>query len=246
MSIGRSNRFLDDHEEIIAVPSLEDASYNRDPEEFLVRLAELETPKERLKTLVTTLFYFVEEPTHEALLIRRLGLVGFMGGFVLGGIIGGQGFTNEFIRNHNAAVFEGKHRAHRMYWDNMSTGLLRKGLHYGCKTGLLCSAAGFASFGSIAYRNKLYLPDWLVGFALIGGVSRLWLGSKAFVAGGIIGSCAGLIGFGLAKSFELVSGTSVSQMRYLYHTEWLKAREETRRSYLQTQDEVMKIQIHEE
>lgn len=236
----RSNKDLDNAAEIILVPKKEDVQYHQDPEEFILRLDKIESPSQRLFTMVKSCFYIKDEPTHEAIMIRRMFLAGAFGGMFFGALLSSGQVTSSYIRKYNAAVFDGQYRARRMYYDNLITGLVTRGLGYTFKTSLLVGGAGLVSYGSITCRNKLYFPDWLLGFATLGGLTRLWLGPRAVVVGGLLGSFTGIFGFGLAKGIEAFSGYSVSQLKYLEHTEWLKSRHNRRMRLLAASEKNIK------
>lgn len=222
--VARSNKDLEKAGEVIIVPIKEDVLPYQTPEEFIARLNKIESPNQRLLTMAKSLFYTRDEPTHEAILIRKMFLAGAIGGLAFGAIMNSGEISSAFIRNYNAAAFEGRYLAKRMYYDRFISGIFSRGLGYAFKTSLLTGTAGCVCFGSITYRNELYLPDWLIGFATLGGLTRLWLGSRAVAAGGLLGSFVGVFGFCVAKGLEAFSGYSVSQLKYIEHTDWLKAR----------------------
>lgn len=239
---GHSNRMFEYAPSIIGTPSYEEALDLETPEERIRRLDTIQTPMERLKELfVNTMNPRAHDLMHEALWIRAMALNGFVGGLFYGGILTSKGAHADYQRQHNAEVFEGRYRGNRHFWDTLITRCFSRGLKYGVRTCLLTSATGFICLGSIAYRNKLYLPDWIIGFTTIGGLSRLWLGSRAVAFGGLLGAAAGLVGYGLAYSFECASGRDVTYFRSIHHSEWLQRREATLRRYqLAHQEEHMK------
>lgn len=236
----RSNKDLEAADEIIIVPPREDVQYYKDPIEYINRLDEIESPNHRLITLAKSVFNYREEPTHEASMIRYMFISGAAGGMFYGAFMARHDVTSTFIRNYNASVFEGKYRAKRMYYDRLINGLYSHGLNYGFKTSLLAGSASIISFGSITYRNKLYFPDWLVGFTTLGGLTRLWLGSRAVAVGGLLGAIVGTVGFGVAKGLEYFSSYSVAQMRYLDHHEWSTRRQNQRIKFLAGQEKQFK------
>lgn len=203
--------------------------YRGDKADYIVRMNNIASPNERLLTLVKSIFNPSGEPTHEAFFIRKVTFTGVVVGFIHGGLMKSQHIHADYIRKHNASVFSNKVLAERHFWDNLVWRIATQGTPYALKSGLLCAAASFTALGSIVYRNDLYLPDWLIGFTTLGSISRCWLGMRGVVGGGMFGVAAGLIGFGLARGFELVTKQSVSQMRYVEHTLWL-ARQEAKRA----------------
>lgn len=236
----KSNKDLEAADEVIIMPPKEDVQYYKDPIEYINRLDKIESPNQRLITLTKSIFNFKEESTHEAYLIRYMFLSGALGGMLFGAFMSKNDVTSSFIRSYNASVFEGKYRAKRMYYDRLISGLFSHGLNHCFKTSLLTGSAGIISFGSITYRNKLYFPDWLIGFTTLGGLSRLWLGSRAVAVGGLLGAIVGTFGFGIAKGLEAFSGYSVSQMRYLEHHEWLTKNHIKHMKYLALQEKELK------
>lgn len=193
-----------------------------DPTKLYNRIGELQTPNERLCLLLKSLFNPIEEPTHEAYAIRSMVICGAFVGLVFGGILRSPQAHDDYIRLHNASVFDNKHAARRHYYDSFINTVVRRGIDFGFKLSLLAGSAGIITYGSIAYRDKLYLPDWLIGFGTLGGVSRLWLGSRAVAAGAVIGATGGLIGFGIAKGMESFSGSTATQLRQLNHDRWAR------------------------
>lgn len=224
VDIQTSSEMLDLADEVIVVPSRDEIRV-RDPEVYMKRLAELQTPRERLIEFGKSLFYHRADSTHESNWVRGLTLYGAAIGWLLGGTLYSRDITQDYVRQHNAAVFEGTHKRSRHYLDNMIWGVTTRGAKYGIGTGLLLGSTGIISLGSINYRNKLYLPDWIVGFGTLGAITRCWLGPRAMAAGAGFGSAVGLFGYGVAKSLELVTGYSVTQIRYLWHIEYIQKQE---------------------
>lgn len=227
---------------VLSTPSYLEAQELETPEERIRRLDTMQSPSDRLKELfINTLNPRAQDLLHEALWIRSMAFNGFMCGLFYGGILTSQGAHADYQRQHNADVFEGRYRGNRHFWDTLITRCAGKGLKYGFRTSLLTGLTGFISLGSITYRNKLYLPDWILGFTTVGCLSRLWLGSKAVAVGGLCGFAAGLIGYGVAASFELAAGRDVTYFRATHHAEWLQKRDATlRRNQLAHQEEHMK------
>lgn len=219
-----SNRYLDDYEDIIHVPKREEViRYNE--EEHMRMLNDLESPEERLKTLYKSIFDIRTNPTHEAFWIRRMFFAGAITGFIVGGILKNRGGHEKYQRLHNASVFDNKFVGNRHFFDTLITSMFSRGIGYGFKTGIVTGSAALITFTSITYRNQLYLPDFLIGFGAFGGLSRLWLGPKAVLVGSGIGLVGGLLGYGFGKSFELLSGQTITQFRLIHHSAWLHQRE---------------------
>lgn len=220
-----SNYVVDRADEVITAPKPEDARDYQSPEVYMNRLSSLEEPKDRLKALFTSLVDFQNEPTHEAEMIRHMSIVGTMVGGFFGGLLNSQGAHDRYRRLHNASVFDNQYRGNRHFWDTLLVGVVSKGLKHGVQCFLLTTSVGLIGFGSIAYRNKLYLPDYLVGFGTLGAITRLWLGSRAMLAGAGFGFAIGIFAYGFGKGFELLTGESIAQIRLRNHSQWLVARE---------------------
>lgn len=223
----QSNEVLDRPEIIIQLPDISTVRW-ADRADLLKRLDEISSPSERLVTLMKSIFHPYEEPTYEAKMIRKCTIGGALIGFFHGSLIRSQDLHAKYIREHNASVFEHKVLAHRHHFDHLVRNLAIRGWPYAFKSGLLCASASTIAFGTIVYRNDIYLPDWLVGFTTLGAISRCWLGLRGMIGGGMFGVAASVVGFGLAKGYELLVGQSVPQMRYNEHSLWLKRRAASR------------------
>lgn len=221
-----NNDFFDLADEVIQYHSREDVTI-KDPEFYMKRLSEIQSPRERLTVFFKSQLNFNDDPTHEAVFVRSMGISGLAFGWLFGGISKTRNLTEDYQRRYNAAVFDGHHRMKRQYVDTYVYTTIRRGAKYGVGSFLLCTSAGIIGLGSITYRNQLYMPDWLVGFAALGAASRSWLGLRGIVAGAGLGVMGGLIGYGVARASELFTGRTMSQLRYLNHMEYLKKREAT-------------------
>ena len=231
-----SNVFIDRVGEAIFVPKPEEIHLD-DPDQYLARLDEIQAPRERLFELLKSILDGSSPPTHESMYIRTLTFSGLISGWFYGGVLRNQGLSAEYARKYNAAFFEGRSRAQRHYLDNYVRTVATRGIKHGVLGALLCGASGVVSFGSIVYRNELYYPDWLIGFASLGGLTRFWsLGMRGAIGGAGFGVLAGTIGFGAAKLFELVSGKSVGEMRYFTTVEYLTQREKKRQRILRSRE----------
>ena len=222
--VSANNKFIDEGPAYIIVPKRDDL-INRHPEEYLNALDKLESPRQRISLFLRSIVDPREE-THESQWIRTMAAFGGVTGALYGGIVSTSHFQQDYIRKHNAAVFEGRHTAHRHYVDSLIYKAATKAIRPAIVAALLSGSAGVVSFGSINYRNRLYFPDWIIGFAALGGLTRTWLGPRAMAVGGFLGSLAGLFGYGLAFSLEAITGESVTKWRYLHHLEYLEKREE--------------------
>lgn len=218
------NELIDRADEVVSVPDPKDVRI-RDPEVYLKRLSDLQTPHQRLAHFLKSVVLFDPDPTHESVWVKKMFIAGAAFGWLFGGLANSSHYHQDYIRRHNAAVFEGRYRAARHLNDSYIYNFITKGTKYGVRTSLLAASVGIISLGSINCRNQLFLPDWIIGFGALGAISRSWLGMRAMAVGGLLGASAGLFGFGLAKSFEMLSGVSVAQMRYLHHTDYMRKRE---------------------
>ena len=216
--------FFDLADEVIQLPDVADARI-RDPEVYMMRLALMQSPRERLIEYLKSQFIFYQDTTHEVVTTRSMGLVGLSFGWLFGGIYKSRHLFEDFQRQHNASVFDSRYRGQRLYFDNFIYHTIRKGTKFGVGSGLLCYSVGFLAFGSLSYRNELYLPDWLVGFATIGAISRCNLGLRGLVFGTGIGLFGGCLGYGIAALLIAGSGKSVAEMKYMNHMEYLKKRQ---------------------
>jgi hypothetical protein len=224
LDLDNRNEFFDTADDVIIVPNIEDIRI-KDPEVYMRRLETIQSPRERLLEFLKSQFDLSYEPTHEAVYIRIMGLTGLMFGWLLGGMARTRHTFEDLRRQHNASVFDGHHRAKRYIMDNYVYTSIRKGARVGLGSCLLCSSAGLIGFGTIIYRDRLYLPDWLVGFGTLGAVSRCWLGTRGVVFGAGMGVLAGAFGYGYARFMEISTGKSIAEMRYMTHVEYARKRQ---------------------
>lgn len=224
-----SNLFIDDVEAYTTTPNPEDVGQLRDPQDYMIKLNEIASPTDRLIMLAKSVITPWTQPTHEAYHIRTSGGLGLMVGTLFGGFLNNKHNHEDYVRRHNASVFEGQFRGNRHFWDFFISSVMAKGLKTGFRTACLTTSASVIAFSSIVYRNELYQPDWLIGFAGLGGLSRLWIGTRGVAAGALLGLCAGFAGYGLARSIETMSGSNVSELGYRHHVEWVSRREQERR-----------------
>lgn len=189
------------------------------------RVNELQSPRERLKTLFRSVLYFRDEPTHDANYIRMASFMGAGAGLLSGAIMNSPDVHQEYQRKHNASVFDNKYAANRHFWDTLITGIAKRGIYSAIKVSALTTSITSIAYGSIAYRNRLYFPDFLLGMAIVGGGARLWLGPRAIMVGSLLGGATGIIAFGFAKMMEQLSGLPVAKIKLLHHQDWLQRRE---------------------
>uniref|UniRef100_A0A6G1SPD4 Complex I assembly factor TIMMDC1, mitochondrial n=1 Tax=Aceria tosichella TaxID=561515 RepID=A0A6G1SPD4_9ACAR len=218
------NEFLEIADEVIAVPNIEDAKI-RDPEIYMKRLSDINTPRERLIEFFKSQFDLTSDVTHEVVTTRMMGFSGLMFGWLLGGLSKSRHIFEDFQRQHNASVFDNEHRARRLRFDNYVYNILRRGAKYGVGSCLLCYSVGLIGYGSISYRNRLYMPDWLVGFGTLGAITRCFLGLRGVAFGTGLGLLGGTFAYGFASLAELGSGKSVAELRYLNHMEYIQKRQ---------------------
>lgn len=214
--------YIDEADSAIIVPTREEVEI-RDPDEYLKRLSEMQSPEDRLSELLVSIFDPTNVPTHESLYIRTMAFMGCASGWIYGGILKNSDLAAEYARKFNHATYEGRTLARKHYTDHYLYTVAGRGIKHAIGGGLLCGSAGLVAFGSMTYRNKLYYPDWAVGFTTLGALSRFWsLGHRGAIGGGCFGLIGGTIGYGLAKMYEKVLGKSVSEMRYFRHKEYLE------------------------
>lgn len=218
------NEFFEIADEVIAIPAKDDVQL-RDPEVYKKRLADIHSPRERLIEFAKSHFDITSNTTHEVFYTRAMGLSGLMFGWLFGGLSKSRHIFEDFQRKHNAEVFDTEYRLRRLRFDNYVYTTIKRGTKFGVGSCLLCYSAGLIGFGSISYRNELYMPDWLIGFGALGGVSRCWLGLRGVVFGTGMGLLGGSLAFGYAKLTEVMGGMSVAQLRYLNHLEYVNKRE---------------------
>lgn len=222
-----SNEVLDNPGIVIQYPEISTVKW-ADKAEYLRRLDVIESPSQRVLTLIKSVFIPWEEPTYEALMIRTSAFGGGCIGFLHGAIMRSQDLHAKYAREHNASVFEHKVLAHRHHFDYLVKNVSIRAWPYAFKSALLCGAASSIAFGTIVYRSDVHYSDWLVGFTTLGALSRSWLGLRGMIGGGMFGVAASVLGYGVAKGYELFTGQTIPQMRYNEHKNWLERREKLR------------------
>lgn len=239
-----TNKILESAPEVVKVPYVGQAS--RTPtqsEHFYHKLEDISTPSQRLAYLFYSFIDIRAIPTQEAQTIRHLSYLGAGAGLIWGGIFMSPGAHQEYIRKHNASVFQGNFRANRHFWDTLVVNVVRRGFKWAVRASALTTSAGFIAFGSIAYRDRLYMPDWLLGFAFLGALSRTWLGPKAMAAGACLGLAGGSAAFALVRLSELATGLSVTEQRRMRQDDWFRSRQHRRLFHQQTGQDYFNEQI---
>lgn len=227
-----SNKPLEKAAEVIIVPRVEDLDPYATPEDLVNRLNQLEQPWDRVKTLLKNYIDIRSEATHEAKWLREVTITTLLAGGFLGALANSRGVHEDYIRKHNAAVFNNQYVGNRHFYDTLLSGLFPKVVRYGVRSCALVTSVSLLSVSSLTYRGKLYAPDWIVGYTAIGALSRLWLGPRAMAVGGLIGSFASLFSIGVVKCLELGTGFSLSRMRLLNHYSWVEAREAKHQEFI--------------
>lgn len=219
------SEFLDRGPAIVEATNPKDLSV-KNPDDYIARLDEILSPTERLKLLFVSTVNITKEPTYEALWIRKFFFCGLAGGFFAGAIFNSQDAHADYIRKHNASVFNNKHVGNRHFWDTLIYRCAGKGFRYGSRACVLTTTVAAIGVASITYRNKLYLPDWLLGYTAVGALSRLWLGPRAMAAGAAIFLGCGMFGFAMIRGTEMATGISVSEMEYMSHKNFIARRQD--------------------
>lgn len=209
--------------------SLEEGKDDLDDERSLSRMEELQSPAQRVAVIFTSMLNPMEKATHESQWIGKMVLTSFFGGMLYGGIFKAIDIRDKFLRVHNTHVYDNKYLAERAYKDGFVYGTIAKGMKYAVGASLFAGCSGFLIFGSMAYRNRLYLPDWLAGFTVIGAASRFMLGPRGMAVGGLFGLPVGLLCYGLARGVEIATGVTVPQRRLMNHKQYLAECEAKRR-----------------
>lgn len=223
-----SNKIIDEGPSVVSVPYLGAADRPTSVDDQFVKLEAISTPSDRLICLFKSYISLHELPTQEAQAIRSMTLIGAGAGLLWGGLVMSPDLHHEYLRKHNASVFDGQYRGNRHFWDTLLLNIGRRGFKWAVRVSAATTLAGFIGFGSIAYRDRLYLPDWLVSFGALGALSRLWLGSKAILAGTVFGMTAGALGYSYARLTEISTNMTVAEQRSYRHEESSEKRQERR------------------
>ena len=217
-----SSYFIDAGDEAIIVPDRGDIG-PFEPEVYLKRLDAIQSPSERLKEFLVSIFYQTDLPTYETTFVRSLAFYGAVSGCIYGGILRQPDLTKEYTRKFNMASFEGKGHARSHITDFYIYNVAGRGFKHAIYGGLLCGSVGTIVFSSIVYRSRLYYPDWAIGFTTLGALTRFWsLGLRGAIGGAGLGLIGGTIGYGVGKLYEFGTGTSVSEARFYEHSSFIE------------------------
>lgn len=215
-----SNWLFDNADKYVKPPDIKDLRV-KNPDDYIQRLDEITAPKERLKKLFISTIDPTNEPTYEAFWIRRFAMVGFAGGFFAGFFFNTADIHQDYVRKHNSSVFDSKYVGNRHFWDTLVYRGSGRGFRYGIRSALVATAAATIGTCSVVYRDKLHYPDWLIGYPLLGALSRLWLGPRAMAAGAGIWLVLGSFSYGMFRLLEKATGISVSELEYHSHVDHL-------------------------
>lgn len=218
--------YYDVGEKYVKAPSGRDLRIpTTDPVDYATKLNEIDSRNERLLIFLNSVFNpTCLNTTLEASFVRTFIFAGVFAGATYGGIAHTQLVRERYIRKHNAAAFESQHLAQRKYYDYVVSRVASRAGTYALKGGLLTGGAGIITCGSIVYRDKIYPPDWYVGFATMGALSRFSLGPKAWLFGAGMGLVVATLGLASAYGIEWLTGMNTTQMRYINHKAWLYTR----------------------
>lgn len=221
-----ANELYERGPEVIATVEQQDAVPGWNPGNERIRLEEITTPKERIIILLKSYFDIRQhDSTDQANLAREATLGAFVLGMGYGAFIKSNDVREQFIRTHNASIFNHKYTANFKYIDTMILNITSRSFKYGFRAGASVGLLTLLYEGSIAIRSELYAPDWILGTAIFGGLTRLWLGPRAVAFGSLMGSAVGSLFFGLNWLAYRMNPLSVSEINNLRYQEWVKKRD---------------------
>ncbi|RUS77111.1 hypothetical protein EGW08_015127 [Elysia chlorotica] len=99
----------------------------------------------------------------------------------------------DFIREHHGTVFRTRLEAARRMQDHVSLRAASAGGKFAVKITAFASGFAFISQMIASYRNKTSVLEYTVAAGLTGGLARIQLGVKGFIAGSALGSVLGSI-----------------------------------------------------
>ncbi|CAG5126791.1 unnamed protein product, partial [Candidula unifasciata] len=106
---------------------------------------------------------------------------------------------SEFIREHNATVFKTHTEAVRKMSDYASVEAILAGGRLSLKVTTFCASVLLISQFLASYRNKTSVSDYVLASGITGGLARLNMGPKGFVAGSAVGLALGTV-YGVVAS----------------------------------------------
>lgn len=211
---------------IIQPPELPEIRPGTTPEDIMTDFDRMMDPNQRLASLFKSLFFINEEQSLEAHKIRQITTAGMLGGIVAKVVMSSKDISESYKLKHNATLHSVKFASHRHFYDSILAEAITKSINFGLKCAVTTGIGVSIPFASVTYRNKLHWPDFLIGMGAVGSLSRTWLGPKAMLFGAGVGTCVGAVFYGWLRLYEMASGKSVIEMRYLEHVRWKKKREE--------------------
>lgn len=122
----------------------------------------------------------------------------------------------DFIREHHGTVFRTRLEAVRRMQDHVSLTAATAGGRFAVK--ITAFACGFAFISQMiaSYRNKTSVLEYSVAAGITGGVARLQLGIKGFIAGCFLGTVLGsIVGCVACALFRVHDATQ--EQRHLYY-----------------------------
>ncbi|KAK3800646.1 hypothetical protein RRG08_003053 [Elysia crispata] len=112
----------------------------------------------------------------------------------------------DFIREHHGTVFRTRIEAVRRMQDHVSLRAASAGGRFAVKMTAFASGFAFISQMIASYRNKTSVLEYTVAAGVTGGLARIQLGIRGFIAGSILGSMlgsiVGCVAYGIFKAYD--------------------------------------------
>ncbi|KAG6803164.1 upstream protein [Apis mellifera caucasica] len=149
--------------------------------------------------------YFFDEkgyPTKELQSVYNATSLGFITGFLLGGINKVKDIREIHKKENQATLYEHKFYAYRDVQNKISSALTKGGISFGIKVGFFCFLFSSVSAFLFVYREKFDVLNTMFSGAVAGFIYKMNMGLKGAFAGTLLGTILGAI-YGCITSFIL-------------------------------------------
>ncbi|XP_068612551.1 complex I assembly factor TIMMDC1, mitochondrial isoform X2 [Brachionichthys hirsutus] len=145
--------------------------------------------------------------------VIKSGLFAGAVGFLYGGLPAARSARQRYIQASQAELYTSRVEAVRSAHNASIRGFLRYGWRWSWRVAALVVVFNSVNTGLSAYRDKSSLSHYAAAGAVAGGLFRLTLGLRGFVAGAIIGTALGIPSGALIIGMQALTGEDVRARR---------------------------------
>ncbi|XP_031370933.1 RPII140-upstream gene protein [Apis dorsata] len=149
--------------------------------------------------------YFFDEkgyPTKELQSVYNATSLGFITGFLLGGINKTKNISEIHKKENQATLYKHKFYAYRDIQNKINSALIKGGISFGIKLGFFCFLFSSVSAFLFVYRERFDVLNTMFSGAVAGFIYKMNMGLKGAFAGILLGTILGAI-YGCITSFIL-------------------------------------------